>query len=206
MALFITFEGLDGSGKSTQLAEAAVWLARQGVDLVVTQEPGGTPFGERLRELFLGGDGPSDGVVEALLVFASRRQNLLQLIEPALEAGRTVLCDRFTDSTLAYQGAGRGLPAESLAALDRIATGGRKPDLTLLFDVDPETARSRRGVGERDRLDAETLAFQERVRRGYLEMARREPERFRVLDAAAGSTAVAAEVRHLLALSLGLSG
>jgi dTMP kinase len=186
--LFITFEGLDGSGKSTHLRRASEWLARQGIPHLVTHEPGGTPLGDALRAVFLDPRwGAVDGVVELLLVFASRRQHLMEVIEPALRDGRHVLCDRFTDSTRAYQGYGRGVPLGVIDQVDRLATEGRRPDHTLLFDLPAEAARARghspgrRGRGEADRLDAEDVAFYDRVRRGFLEMAEGEP-RFAVLD------------------------
>jgi dTMP kinase len=176
--LFITFEGLDGSGKSTHLQRASEWLTRRNVPHRVTKEPGGTPLGEALRSIFLDpGWGAVDGTVELLLVFASRRQHLLEVIEPALRAGEHVLCDRFTDSTRAYQGYGRGVPLAVIDQVDRLATGGRRPDRTLLFDLPADLARTRghslarQKRGEADRIDAEDLAFYERVRRGFLEMA-----------------------------------
>jgi dTMP kinase len=189
MALFITFEGLDGSGKSTHLKSAAAWFAARALPHLVTHEPGGTPLAQAIREVFLDRRwGVMDGTVELLLVFASRRQHLIEKIDPALAAGTHVLCDRFTDSTLAYQGAGRGVDRERIASVDRIATGGRRPDVTLLFDLPAERARergaskSRHRAGSVDRLDVEPLAFYERVREGYLALARGEPERFRVVD------------------------
>lgn len=189
VALFLTFEGLDGSGKSTHLRTAAAWFAARGLPHLVTHEPGGTPLAQAIREVFLDRRwGTMDGRVELLLVFASRRQHLIEKIEPALAAGTHVLCDRFTDSTLAYQGAGRGLDADAIAAVDRVATGARRPDVTLLFDLPAEVARrrgasgSRRRAGAADRLDVESLAFYERVRAGYLALARAEPGRFRVVD------------------------
>ncbi|HPK64964.1 MAG TPA: dTMP kinase [Thermoanaerobaculia bacterium] len=206
MSRFITFEGLDGSGKSTHLRRVATQLAARGIPHLVTHEPGGTPLGEALRGLLKGERyGVCDGFVELLLVFASRRQHLRTVIEPALARGETVLCDRFTDSTFAYQGAGRGVPNESIAALDELATGGRRPDRTLLFDLPPEAARERgaarrRRRGERlDRFDAERLAFYERVRAGFLALARTEPQRFRVLDASGPVGATAALVEAALA-------
>jgi len=199
--LFITFEGLDGSGKSTHLRRASDWLAQRSIPHLVTHEPGGTPLGDALRAVFLDSRwGAVDGVVELLLVFASRRQHLLEVIEPALREGRHVLCDRFTDSTRAYQGYGRGVPLGIIDQVDRLATEARRPDHTLLFDLPAEAARARghspgrRGRGEADRLDAEDLAFYERVRRGFLEMAEREP-RFAVLDS---SGAVAATEERML--------
>ncbi|MFY9826425.1 MAG: dTMP kinase, partial [Thermoanaerobaculia bacterium] len=131
---FITFEGLDGSGKSTHLRHAAAWLAERGVPHLVTHEPGGTPLGDEVRAVFLDARwGALDGLVELLLVFASRRQHLLEVIEPALRDGKHVLCDRFTDSTRAYQGHGRGVPLAVIEQVDLLATGGRVPDRTLLF-------------------------------------------------------------------------
>jgi dTMP kinase len=202
--LFLTFEGLDGSGKSTHLRRASEWLAQRGIPHLVTHEPGGTPLGDALRAVFLDPRwGAVDGVVELLLVFASRRQHLLEVIEPALQAGQHVLCDRFTDSTRAYQGYGRGVPLAVIDQVDRLATGGRRPDHTLLFDLPGGAARARghspgrRGRGEADRLDAEDVAFYDRVRRGFLEMAERDP-RFEVLDSSGPVAATEERMRRLL--------
>jgi dTMP kinase len=202
--LFITFEGLDGSGKSTHLRRASEWLAQRGMAHLVTHEPGGTPLGDALRAVFLDRRwGAMDGVVELLVVFASRRQHLLEVIEPALREGRHVLCDRFTDSTRAYQGYGRGVPLEVIDQVDRLATGGRRPDRTLLFDLPAEAARarghslSRQGRGEADRLDAEDLAFYERVRRGFLATAEGDG-RFRVIDSAGPVKATEERLRRVL--------
>lgn len=183
-ARFITFEGLDASGKSTQLQRVAHRLESRDIPHRVTQEPGGTSVGEGLRDVFLHRRHDiRDGMVEALVVFASRRQHILEVIQPALEAGKHVLCDRFTDSTLVYQGCGRGVPRETIAQLDRLATGGLVPDRTLLFDLPVEVAQERRNQESRDRLDSQTPEFYERVRQGYLELVEREPQRFRVIDA-----------------------
>lgn len=203
--LFITFEGLDGSGKSTHLRRASAWLEERGVPHLVTHEPGGTPLGDALRAVFLDPKwGPIDGVVELLLVFASRRQHLLEVIEPALRQGRHVLCDRFTDSTRAYQGYGRGVPLAVIDQVEGLATGGRRPDRTLLFDLPAEAARarghspSRQERGAADRLDAEALEFYERVRRGFLEMSRGDP-RFLVIPSARSVRATETRVRRALA-------
>ena len=197
--LFITFEGLDGSGKSTQLKRVAADLERRGVDHVVTREPGGTPFADLLRELFLRREAAQvDGVVELMLVFASRRQHLIEVIEPAVAAGAVVLCDRFTDSTYAYQGGGRGVPPERIAEADRLATGGRAPDRTLLFDLSPEEAQRRRRGAAADRIDRESLAFYRRVHEAYGRRIAAEPERFRVIDAAASIDDVARAVEAAL--------
>lgn len=204
---FVTFEGLDGSGKSTHLRAATRWLEEAGIELEVTREPGGTPIGRAIRQVFLDTQWEDlDGIVEALLIFASRREHLHRVIEPALAAGRHVLCDRFTDSTLAYQGFGRGVDAAALDALDRLATGRRRPDRTLLFDLPAGLARERGHSTKRqakplgvDRLDREDLAFYERVRAGYLELAQREPERFRVIDSSGARAATESQVRAALA-------
>jgi dTMP kinase len=191
VALFVTFEGLDGSGKSTHVARAARWLEAVGVSFLWTHEPGGTPIADAIRAVFLDRSHETmDGRVELLLVFAARRQHLVEVIEPALAAGKHVLCDRFTDSTVAYQGYGRGVPLDLVAEVDRLATGARRPDRTLYFDLPAELARQRGHAGARqrsgraDRLDAETLAFYGRVRDGYRALAAAEPGRFRVIDSA----------------------
>lgn len=209
--LFITFEGLDGSGKSTHLRRASAWLHEREIPHIVTHEPGGTPLGDALRAVFLDPRwGAMDGTVELLVVFASRRQHLLEVIEPALAAGRHVLCDRFTDSTRAYQGAGRGVPLPLIEQVDRMATGGRAPDRTLLFDLPAEEARarghspSRRSRGAADRLDAEGLAFYERVRRGFLDLAAGEPERFGTVDSSRSSEETQERVRAELGRWLGV--
>ena len=186
--LFITFEGLDGSGKSTHLQRAAGWLEQAGLPHRITHEPGGTPLGDGIRRLFLDSSANElDGTVEMFLVFASRRQHLREVIDPALVAGCSVLCDRFTDSTYAYQGHGRGLSLELIDQVDALATGTRSPDRTLLFDLPADDAR-RRGHSSRraqsgsiDRIDREGIDFYRRVREGFLERARADPERFRVI-------------------------
>jgi dTMP kinase len=211
-ARFITFEGLDGSGKSTHLQRASAWLTERGVPHLVTHEPGGTPLGNAIRSLFLDARwGAVDGTVELLMVFASRRQHLLEVIEPALAAGQHVLCDRFTDSTRAYQGVGRGVALARIDQVDRIATEGRNPDHTLLFDLPAEAARARghshkrRSSGEADRIDAETLEFYQRVREGYLAIAAREPERFTTIDTTGEAVTAQAEVKRILGAWLGVA-
>jgi dTMP kinase len=205
VALFVSFEGLDGSGKSTHLERASRWLAGRGIEHLVTHEPGGTVIGTAIRKVFLDRrHGLMDARVELLLVFAARRQNLVERIEPALARGHHVLCDRWTDSTVAYQGYGRGVPLAAITEVETMATGGRQPDLTLYFDLPAELARSRghskhrRRSGSVDRLDAEDLAFYERVRAGYLDLAQREPGRIRVIDSAGAIEATEAAVRAAL--------
>ena len=207
---FITFEGLDGSGKSTHLRRAAELFRRRGLDIVETQEPGGTALGRAIRGVFLDRRwGSIDGRVEAMLVFASRRLHLLEVIDPALARGATVFCDRFTDSTLAYQGYGRGVSLEVLGDADELATGRRVPHHTILFDLPAAEAR-RRGQsqertqsGEVDRLDAEELEFYERVRLGYLELAQREPKRFSVVDSSGSLEATERQTIAVLESILG---
>lgn len=186
---FITFEGIDGAGKSSHIESLADWLRARGQSVVVTREPGGTPLAERLRELVL--HMPMDPLSEALLVFAARRDHLSNLIEPALASGATVLCDRFTDATFAYQGGGRGFDTGVLGHLERWVQQGRQPDLTLWFDLAPATAAARRGaVREPDRFEAQDVAFFERVRAGYAARASADPGRFARLDAEAERSAV----------------
>jgi len=194
-AFFVTFEGGEGSGKSTQMRRLATRLAASGVPCVVTREPGGTPLGEQLRALALDAPMPPAAMTEALMIVAARAELVAAVLRPALAEGRTVLCDRYADSTLAYQGGGRGLDAALLQSLNRAATGGLTPDLTLLFDLDPERGLARRaGGGPTNRLDRESLEFHRRVRARYLELANAAPERIVVLDAAAPEADLEEEV------------
>ena len=198
---FITFEGIEGVGKSTQVRLAADYLRARSNDVVVTREPGGTPLAEAIRRLVLEPQGEAvDAVSELLLMFASRAVHLGNLVEPALARGAWVLCDRFTDATEAYQGAGRGVPLEHIRALERIAQRGRRPDLTLLLDLPVGQAmeRSRQRGGQNDRFESEQSAFFERVRAGYLAILEREPARVRRLDASGPVEQVAQAVRELL--------
>ena len=194
--LFVTFEGGEGSGKSTQVTRLATRLRERGLAPLVTREPGGTPLAEGVRTLLLEPAFTPGAVAEALLMVAARADLVSTVLRPALANGRVVLCDRYGDSTLAYQGAGRGLDAGLLAAWNRAATGGLAPDLTLLFDVSPELGLARRGraAGQPNRLDLESEAFHTRVRERYLELARAEPARFVVLDAALGPDELAERV------------
>lgn len=186
---FVTFEGGEGSGKSTQVARLAARLRASGIDPLVTREPGGSPVAEGIRALLLDPKRRPVPLAEALLMEASRAQLVATVIQPALDAGRIVLCDRYSDSTLAYQGGGRGIDAALLAEWNRAATGGLVPDLTLLFDVPPTLGLERRlgAASPANRLDREPPEFHERVRARYLELARAEPQRWRVLDASLGT-------------------
>lgn len=178
---FITFEGIDGAGKSSHIEAMAEWLRAQGHRVALTREPGGTPLAETLRELVL--HRPMDALTESLLVFAARRDHLEGVIEPALAAGTTVLCDRFTDATFAYQGAGRGFDLAVLAQLEAWVQQGREPDLTLWFDVPPEVAAARRVVARvPDRFESEQVAFFDRVRAGYAARAAGAPRRIVRID------------------------
>ena len=183
--LFVTFEGGEGSGKSTQLARLAGRLVQRGIDPLVTREPGGTPLAEGVRELLLDPAHHVSPLAEALLMEAARADLVSSVIRPALQSGRVVLCDRYADSTLAYQGAGRGLDRGLLESWNAAVTGGLRPNLTLLFDLDPSTGLERRGraAGATNRLDRESREFHERVRSAYLELAAADPARWVVLDA-----------------------
>jgi dTMP kinase len=182
--LFITFEGGEGAGKSTQLEAIKDWLQDQGRVVVVTREPGGTALGERIREILLHHSGDMTVEAETLLMFSARVEHLARVIQPALSSGKIVLCDRFTDATYAYQGGGRGLPAARIAELERWVQGDLRPNLTIVFDVAVDTGL-RRAVRRAapDRFEREQRAFLERVRQTYLARAQREPKRFRVVDA-----------------------
>ncbi len=194
---FITVEGIDGAGKSSHVDALAAWLRGRGQDVVVTREPGGTPLAERIRELVL--HAPMDPLTEALLVFAARRDHLQQLIEPALQRGATVLCDRFTDASFAYQGGGRGFAPEVLAQLETWVQQGRQPDLTLLFEALPATAAARRAAArEPDRFESQDLAFFERVGAAYAQRVAQAPQRYARLDAERGKAAVWAQIEAAL--------
>ena len=180
--MFISFEGIDGAGKSTHIARLKQHLADRGHDICLTREPGGTPLGESIRDWVL--HQSVDVVTEVLLMFAARAEHLDKVIRPALAAGRVVLCDRFTDATMAYQGAGRGVEMGFLRALAQQVEAGTRPALTVLFDVPPAVSRARlEGLKAPDRFEREQQDFFARVRQGYLDLAQAEPARFVVLDA-----------------------
>jgi dTMP kinase len=182
-ARFITFEGIDGAGKSTHISVVAQRLRERGDEVVVTREPGGTELAEALRELVL--TRPMDSLTESLLVFAARRDHLRRVIEPALAVGQTVLCDRFTDATFAYQGGGRGFDLGVLRTLEQWVQAGRQPDLTLWFDVPAGLAAERRAQARAaDRFEGEDLAFFERVAEGYRQRIAAAPQRFVRIDGA----------------------
>jgi dTMP kinase len=202
---FLTFEGMDGCGKTTQLRLLAQHLREHGRQVVETVEPGGTEIGRQIRRTLLD---PANTAIqprtELLLYFASRAQNVDEVIRPALDAGRVVLCDRFTDSTLVYQGCGRGLDSSVVLDLDRIACRGLRPETTVLIDIDLETSlgrakrRNERYGQSESRIDDESAAFHENVRKGYLALAAAEPARFIVIDGRAGIGDVAKHIRERL--------
>jgi len=180
--LFITFEGADGSGKSTQLKMAAEFFRNKGFEVVSTRDPGGTPLGQKIREILLHHDGKVASYCELFLYLADRAQHIDEKIIPALEEGKVVLCDRYVDSSLAYQGYARGIDTEEILMLNNIVAKSLMPDLTFVFDVSTEIAEQR--VGEtKDRLESEAKEFHQKVRFGFLELAKKFPDRIKVIDA-----------------------
>jgi len=202
--MFITIEGGEGAGKSTMMERIAGWLEARGHRVVQTREPGGTRLAEQLRTILL--DHENEGLsslAELLLMFASRAEHLAEVIRPALQRGDTVLCDRFTDATWAYQGGGRELPSGQIAALERLVHGDLQPDLTLLLDLPVEQGLARASRrGESDRFEREAPAFFERVRRAYLDRAAACPDRFEVIDASRDTEAVWSRIETVLARRL----
>jgi dTMP kinase len=211
----ITFEGVEGAGKSTQMARLAAWLEPRGRPVVATSEPDGSPLGPWVRQV-LAARSPLEPLTECFLFATARAEHVRRVIRPALERGATVLCDRYVDSTVAYQGFGRGVPIEVIAELNRLATDGLRPDLTLLLDLDVAEGlrRVRRRPGtspgapdgglEPDPFERLGLEFHERVRKGYRAIHEREPERVALVDAGAGADAVAAAIRAAVAARLGI--
>ena len=194
-ARFITFEGIDGAGKTSHIESLAAWIRAKHQTVVVTREPGGTPLAEQLRQHYLRDE--MDALTESLLIFAARRDHLRQRIEPALAAGNTVLCDRFTDATFAYQGAGRDFDWHVLTQLERWVQADRQPDLTLWFDVEPAQAAARRAAARQpDRLDRMDEAFFERVRAGYARRQSDHPRRIVRIDARGSLASVWAQVEQ----------
>ena len=179
--LFITFEGGDGCGKTTQIKLLDEYLKNKGYKTLLTREPGSVGLGEKVREILLNYDGEVSPVCESFLFLADRAQNVDCIIRPALEEGTIVICDRHTDSSVAYQGYGRGLDIDRINMLNNIATSGLKPDLTIVLDVDVETSQARVG-SEKDRMESAGIEFFERVRQGFLEIAKQEPDRVKVVD------------------------
>lgn len=206
MGIFITFEGPEGSGKSTHVRLLAEWLRDRGVDVLSTREPGGTPVGDRIRDILLAVDGCElTPEAEALLFSASRAQLVRTVIRPHLAKGGVVVCDRFADSTYAYQGYGRGLDLDVLRQITRFATDGLVPDITFLLDLPVAEGLARKqatGAGW-NRMEEEVQAYHERVRAGYLALAAAEPERWHVLDARQSVEAIQTQIRRIVAAALG---
>ena len=198
--MFITFEGPEGSGKSTQLPQLAQFLEEKGLSVVRTREPGGTKIGDQIREVLVRMDNTElHPRTEILLFLAARAQLVEELIIPSLQQGKIILCDRYGDSTLAYQGYGHGLDLDALRAMLQFATGGLKPDRTILLDVDVMTGLKRKKIKEEwNRLDAYELSFHERVRTGYHILAGQEPERWKIVDATQDPEQVQTEIRALV--------
>ncbi|MEO7728011.1 MAG: dTMP kinase [Burkholderiales bacterium] len=196
---FITLEGIDGAGKSTQLNWLADFFRQRRIRVVVTREPGGTALGEKLRALLLDKTQARNLETEALLMFAARREHIDQIIAPALGRGDWVICDRFTDATFAYQGSGSGVDWARLRTLEQWVQGGLQPDLTILFDVAPEVGRKRAGsIKTADRFEQEKDDFFARVREGYLRRARENSARMRVIDAGAGIEEIRGTLREIV--------
>jgi len=198
--IFITLEGVEGAGKSTHMAYIAAQIKKTGREIVLTREPGGTPLGEQIRDILLMHKSmPIDGMTELLLMIAARAQHIQEVITPALRKGSIVLCDRFTDSSYAYQGAGRGIPEETITQLSRSACADIKPDLTLLFDV-PVVTGLRRACRDReaDRFEQETFDFFQAVRGAYLKIAETDPGRVKVINTDLHINAVHSRIRQIL--------
>ena len=189
---FITVEGVDGAGKSSQIEVIAKAITDRGIELVMTREPGGTPTAEKIRELLL--HDPMGSMCELLLMFAARAENVEKVILPAIEQGKWVLCDRFTDASYAYQAYGRGLPKKDIQILESLVHPSLKPDRTVLFDVPTEIA-AQRILGTLDRFESEQKNFHQRVRAGYLELAKAEPDRFYVVDSTQTKEQISEQLR-----------
>ncbi len=196
-AKFITFEGVDGAGKSTHLNWFAETLRQRGLDVLVTREPGGTPLGERLRDILL--NQPMHAETEALLMFAARLEHIEQVIKPALKRGTWVVSDRFSDASFAYQGGGRGVPLDKLEQLEHWVHADLQPDLTLLFDIPVEVARQRLSNNVTlDRFEQEKGAFFEKVRQAYLDRCKKNPQRFALINAAQSPEKVKADLERIV--------
>jgi dTMP kinase len=197
MGLLVTFEGIEGSGKTTQVGLTRTFIEEQGYPCLATQEPGGVPLGQEIRRLLLDkGDLKIDPLAELFLLEANRTQHVAEFIRPALENGLVILCDRYTDASVAYQGAGRGVEVALIEQMNRLATGGLTPQLTIILDC-PVAVGMARAKGE-DRFEREDTAFHERVRKGYLQIARQEPRRVQVLSAEGTQMEIQEKIRALV--------
>lgn len=195
---FVTLEGPEGAGKTTQLKQLSKQLDILGIDHIVTRDPGGTPLGRQIRRILLNPENPVNPMTELLLYQADRAQHVGEVIMPALKEGKLVLCDRYTDSTMAYQGYARGIDFGVIEDLNQVATGGLKPELTILFDLESSEGLSRLHPGGHDRLEREAIEFHHKVRDGYHQLAKKEPERWKTIDASKPMTTVQTELRRVL--------
>lgn len=200
-SLFITFEGIDGCGKSTQRNLLAEYLQSKGIEILLTREPGAKGLGEKFREILLNYDGAVSSNCEAFLFLADRAQHIDTIVKPALEAGKIVLCDRHTDSTVAYQGYGRGVDLDQIKMLNTLATSGLKPDITFVFDIDVETSLGRVGKSK-DRMESAGIEFFEKVRNGYIELAKAEPERVKVINSKDSIESIFEQVKNIFELKV----
>jgi len=194
---FITLEGPEGAGKTTQVKLLSKQLDIHGIPHVITRDPGGTPLGRQIRRILLNPENPVQPMSELLLYQADRAQHVAEIIEPELKAGKLVICDRYIDSTMAYQGYGRGIDFALIEELNKIATGGLMPEMTILFDIESSEGLARLHPGGHDRLEREALEFHLKVRQGYLELAKKEPQRWRILDASKPLSQAQSELRRL---------
>jgi len=201
---FITFEGVDGAGKSTQLEYAVKYLVGRGVDVIKTREPGGTEIGETIRELILQASSPLDASTELLMIFAARNEHIERVIKPAIARGSTVVCDRFTDATFAYQGGGSQMESARIETIESWVQGTLQPNLTFFFDLPIRDAQRRMGDRSRDRFESEEISFHERVRRSYLERAAKFSDRIKVIDSTRSKGQVRVSVEQQLAALCGL--
>lgn len=195
---FVTLEGPEGAGKTTQLKQLSKQLDILGIDHIVTRDPGGTPLGRQIRRILLNPENPVNPMTELLLYQADRAQHVGEVIMPALKEGKLVLCDRYTDSTMAYQGYARGIDFGVIEDLNQVATGGLRPELTILFDLESSEGLSRLHPGGHDRLEREAIEFHHKVRDGYHQLAKKEPERWKTIDASKPMTTVQTELRKVL--------
>jgi dTMP kinase len=196
--LFITLEGPEGAGKTTQLKLLSKFLEEQDIAHVITRDPGGTALGKPIRRVLLNSESPIHPVAELLLYEADRAQNVSEIILPNLKQGKVVFCDRYTDSTIAYQGYGRNLDLKLIDMVNEIATQGLRPQCTILFDIESSAGLARLHPSGHDRLEREAIEFHQKVRGGYLELAKRDPQRWRILDAAGPMSVVQEELRRLV--------
>ncbi len=195
---FITLEGPEGAGKTTQVKLLSKTLSSVGIDHVITRDPGGTPLGKQIRRILLNPENPVEPMAELLLYQADRAQHVAEVIMPSLMQGKMVICDRYIDSTMAYQGYGRNIDFKLIEQLNVMSTGGLRPELTILFDIESADGLARLHPGGHDRLEREAIEFHRSVRKGYLDLAAKEPERWRILDATKALTTVQEDLRRII--------